>query len=993
MTKLKHILVTLILLFSCMTAIAQSSMSKFVEAKDLFENKDYAHAAELFQSVAGSDDVDNVITSTSSYYAALCMLNMNQIQGAISEFEYFIDEYEFSSFRDDALFKLGSLYFELGQHRNCRNTFVELINTYPESEYYGSAYYWIGKSYSEENRFAEAEEFLTQAISNRSDNNFVDYSLYALANLYEETNQYESAVTYYDELLAYYRSSELAPYAQLRIGASYFKLKEYDKAILELSDPLINQLPQEEYNEANYLLASSFFRLKEYENAAATYRKLLSNSPDENVAREVEYGLAFISFQMRSYGEAFKTFDQLSKSHSDSITVNSLYWKAEAKRYLGDYDAAGKYYSEFLNKYPNHKLAGSVKFNLGILEFNRKKYANAERHLIEATTSSEKEVQAKAFTLLGEISLQKKDFQSAEMYFQNAVKISLLMEDIAQAAILGLGVTQYFLGKYDDAVLNLTDLSVRHQRFQKSKVNFFLAESYFAKKSYNDAIKHYHRVEDDNPELTRQALYGKSYSYFNLKDFPNSVFYFKEYLSKYPNGKNILDAKLRLADSYYGIKEFDKASKIYAEVFSTDLRELNNDYAYYQYAQALFKAGKSSDAVRRFDELQTKFRNSRYADDAQYLIGWIYFQQNDFSKAIENYQEIFNRYSRSPLIPIAIYSIGDCYYNLGEYDSALESYLLLIERYPNTQFVFDAVNGIQYCYIALDQPEKAIDVIDNYVAANPNSEYGDDILMKKGEIYYTLGQYEKAQSGYTDFLEKYPNSAYASEAYYWLGKSASNLDQNDEAMGYFQIVVDRYIKSKYSVDAVIELGKILVEKGNYRAALDLYNRATGSINEQKRIPEIMFEKALAQVKLEDTQSAYETFFEIINYYNGTIFSAKSKIELGLLEIKRENYENAETYFRDLGENRLDDIGAHAQFLYGLSLFEQKKYNEAISAFVRVRSVFSTYDLWYTRSLIMLGDCYAKLNDKKNAREMYRAVISKHSRDELGAEARRKLNAL
>jgi TolA-binding protein len=110
-------------------------------------------------------------------------------------------------------------------------------------------------------------------------------------------------------------------------------------------------------------------------------------------------------------------------------------------------------------------------------------------------------------------------------------------------------------------------------------------------------------------------------------------------------------------------------------------------------------------------------------------------------------------------------------------------------------------------------------------------------------------------------------------------------------------------------------------------------------------------------------------------------------------MSRGEYAKAEDLFMTLGETRMDDIGAQAQFLYGVVLFDQDKINDAISAFVRVRSVFSSYGNWYARSLLKLGDCYTKLNDKRNAREMYRAVIKNHPQDELGAEARKKLNQL
>jgi predicted negative regulator of RcsB-dependent stress response len=61
--------------------------------------------------------------------------------------------------------------------------------------------------------------------------------------------------------------------------------------------------------------------------------------------------------------------------------------------------------------------------------------------------------------------------------------------------------------------------------------------------------------------------------------------------------------------------------------------------------------------------------------------------------------------------------------------------------------------------------------------------------------------------------------------------------------------------------------------------------------------------------------------------------------------------------------------------------------------VRVITVYSQYEPWISKSYLLLGDCYVELNDKRQAEEMYRVVVAKHKSDELGEEARLKINKL
>jgi TolA-binding protein len=129
------------------------------------------------------------------------------------------------------------------------------------------------------------------------------------------------------------------------------------------------------------------------------------------------------------------------------------------------------------------------------------------------------------------------------------------------------------------------------------------------------------------------------------------------------------------------------------------------------------------------------------------------------------------------------------------------------------------------------------------------------------------------------------------------------------------------------------------------------------------------------------------------YHRETIFADQAKFEMGLIDMAAGRYNVANENFLEVAEKRTDDLGARSQYHYGLSLFEQGKYTESISALVRVRTVYSQYEPWLSRSYLLLGDCYVKLNDKRQAEEMYRVVVQKHKGNELGEEARQKISKL
>jgi TolA-binding protein len=189
------------------------------------------------------------------------------------------------------------------------------------------------------------------------------------------------------------------------------------------------------------------------------------------------------------------------------------------------------------------------------------------------------------------------------------------------------------------------------------------------------------------------------------------------------------------------------------------------------------------------------------------------------------------------------------------------------------------------------------------------------------------------------------------------------------------------------------LGNIYSSQKDYEAALSIYDKALRSLPDTKRFPEILFDKGMTLAIKNSLDDANAVFQQVIQDYSGTVFADKSKLELGIVALDAKKFEEAETYFQDLTQNRTDEIGAQAQYYYGVSLFDQKNYDEAITALVRVNTIFPAYDEWVSRSYLKLGDCYVKRNDKERARELYRNVYSKHKNDDLGIEARTKLRDL
>ena len=971
--------------------ISPQELLDYHKGLDKYNTAEFSEAIHHFNKFYLQYTHVDEIYSTAKFYEADALYKIGELDAAATIFNYLVNNFSNSNFRADALYNLGLINFQLERYDQCRKFFNKFSEEYKSNSNYGSSLYWIGETYSLEDDLDNAELILKQAIDINT-NNYIDYAIFSLAKVYEKKNDYKNAVKYYDKLLTFYKNSPLVPYAQKQIGVSYYHLQDYQSSILELNNPLINEKDITEKVQNLYLLANSNFRANNFPTSEKIYSQIINDYPTSPLVRDSKLGLAWSYFQQKKYDKAFDAFNSI-ENRRDNISEEASFWAAETKRYLGNYRDAIDNYKSFLANYPNSKFVPNAIYKLGIIYYSDKDYAHSKDYLSNDKLKSDSRYLAQAYVILGQIMLDENNFRDAEKYFRYSKNLNINDQNIKNNADLGLTVSLFQQNKNEESLTILKNVNNSFPEFEKNKVFFYIAENNYSLKKYSEAITNYKRIDPTDNELYSMTLYGLGYSYFNLKDYENSSYYLNEFIKKYPNDKNIIEAKLSLADSYYGNKDFISSSNIYNEILNEISHSKKADYILYQYAQALYNSGKSEQAVKEFKNLQIRYPNSKYADKSLYVIGWISFQKNNYEDAIENYNIVLQKYPSTSLAAIVYYSIGDAYFNLAQYDSAIAAYQKVMIKFPRSQSVFDAVNGIQYCYVAQNKIDEAANFLEEFVNQNPGLNFSDKISYKIGDIYYGLADYKKALQGYSSFIEKFPNSPLVPDAHYWIGKSAEQLKNNEQAIENYIIVYNSYPKSESAAASVIELTNIYNKLKKYEDAVSILRSAIDKLKGSTKAAELAFTLGSTFINANDVSSAYDSFNDVITYYDGTIFSEKAKLELGLIDLAAKRYDNAEHYFRELSEKRKDDIGAQAQYYLGETLFEQNNLTDAISALVRVNTVYPNYDEWVTKSFLKLGDTFVKQKDYKKAKQMYRNVLSRHNRGKIANEANKKLRGI
>ncbi|MBN1899441.1 MAG: tetratricopeptide repeat protein [Spirochaetes bacterium] len=130
---------------------------------------------------------------------------------------------------DEALYRLGKIYFLHNNYSQAIRTFELLFEKYPRSDFLYGSTYWLGIVYLVKGNFMEADDFFNRVIEYKKKDKFHVLALIGRGNVQFEKQKYKKSVDLYKEALEL-KQKNYFPQIYLGLGNANLKLKQYDKA-------------------------------------------------------------------------------------------------------------------------------------------------------------------------------------------------------------------------------------------------------------------------------------------------------------------------------------------------------------------------------------------------------------------------------------------------------------------------------------------------------------------------------------------------------------------------------------------------------------------------------------------------------------------------------------------------------------------------------------------------------------------------------------------
>lgn len=970
--------------------LAATAEQAYQRAYRLYMDRLFDHSIDAFARYR-VEHPNTAHAPDAMYYQAASLLGVGAVDDAAVLFERFSTLYPTHPLTHDATLALGRHYLDTGQHRAAIERFDSIVDSDAGYEIKAKALYWMGESAVAEGDVDEGIGYYRRAATDFSASTVAPVARYAIGYAEVRRDNYEAASRAFEDLARRYPNSPYSRQIGLALAEIYYELEDYPRAVEEINRRLPS-LQGDTRARAVLMLAESYNQLRRSDDAILRYREFIEDNPESPHYRDALFGLGWNYQNEGAYEWAADEFAKVSEGHDDALAQKAKYYEAANRKMNRDELRAIPLFKEVVERWPKGDYADKAQFELGMTYYQLRQWSDARAafaRLVE--TYADSRFVDDGLNRLGSTSIALGDFEGALRAFNHAIE-----RDAADPHLRGEIEFQkawllFRADRFAEAAPALIDLYERFPDHDKAEeALFWAAESYYQMDRLGPAADLFEEYLDKHPDGRNAdaAHYAIGWTHFRRGRYSDAVTEFNRFLNRYREETGFVpyrrDARLRLADAHYALKQYPDAIRIYSR-----LADEEDEYALYQLAQALYNSGRTFEATGAFRRLVAEYPESTWREEAQYSLGYLFFQEQDYENARLAYRELINTRPRDPLAAKALYGIGDTYFNAGDLEGAVREYKQVLDRYPNSPFAADAAASIQFALMALGEEQRAVALVDSFAAANPNSPVVDDLRFKQAEVKFQSGRTDEALADFQYFVRNASNQELLPEAYYYLGRIFLDRKKDVEAESYLRPLIERYPRSNRWSDASRDLGHLYIRTGRFQEALTTFEALEERAGDDKRLrSQARYGQSQALLNLGRVREAERLVQRTIDESPNAAESVP--VLLGLARIyERENRtdEAADAYRRVVSMSQ-DELGAEALTRLGEMLTRSGSPRRAIEELGRLPVLYAGYADWMARGYLAQARAFEQLGDRGEATRMYDTIIAQYPETSYADEARR-----
>ena len=547
----------------------------------LLNSNDYSNVLETLEQYEKLSPELKKIQSNITYNVGIQYYNEGKYKDAIRYFEKSANNKDIeSNSQKEAIYWLADSYYQLKDYNEAEDTYIRFIDTKGANnlEVYALAHYNLGYIYLNNNDYANASVKFKEFINNDklSDKERLGDAWTRIGDCYFIQRQYNNAITSYNNSLKISNKNADYIYFQQAMGyGALGKSKEkinslntlivrhqksvyYDRAIYEMGmaqlnsndnksaitsfNKVIKERPRSQYARKSLMkIGMIYYNNDENDKALESLKTIVAQYPNTEESREA---LNIISSIYRDNNEIQSYFDYIAENNLAEISIDKQ--DSLTFRNIEDFYSSKKYQQvikgarQYIEKHPN----GAYLLDVHYYAMNSMEMTNEtdgiRTHIEYIINQNDNDYTDQALLLIARMDYDESSYSNSAKYYERLLNITENQQVITEA-IEGSMKSYYFDEKYDKAIEKANQL-MRMQDVnenQKKQANYILGKSYFDKKDYSEALKHFEIYSNiDNTETGAECAYLSAICLYNTQRYDEAeekVFFLSDKFSNYIN--------------------------------------------------------------------------------------------------------------------------------------------------------------------------------------------------------------------------------------------------------------------------------------------------------------------------------------------------------------------------------------------------------------------------------------------------------------------------
>ena len=735
--------------------------------------------------------------------------------------------------------------------------------------------------------------------------------------------------------------------------------------------------------------------------------------------RESNHNKAGDLLLKEKYAAAMYRYDnQSASSMSPVLSVSNedaCFYAAVSAAKLDNNDAPYRL-QEFLRLYPWSRHCNMARFHLGNFYYARKDYKKAlgmysqvEGSEVEYGSRSEYDFKrayclfldgnsAQAKDIFARIGQSKSKYKNSALYYYAHIQyqdkeydlalknFEKLKNDKKFASIVPSYEARiyYYMGREDDLLNIAPSLLQQKDVFRKYEIAQMVAEVYYNRGDYPQALKYYEQVEqlqNENPNdggvcTPQDNHYQMGYCYYQQKRYKDAATRLRK--KTQCSDSVAQNALYILGDCYVKLGDKPSARSAFLQASQMSYDKAIKEDALFNYAKLSceLKSNPYNESIRSFQNYLATYPNSRHKTEVQEILAGLYMTTRNYKDALtliekiedknatlnEAYQrivlnrgiELFNTgdieeadtyfskavkiNAKTAVTTDALYLHGEALYRLGNLDQAdrqLDRFLLSSGAKKSNYY---SQGLYSYGYVCMKQKryDDAATYFSDYlltVAAKTNARQRCDAYNRLGDCSYIRTRYNEAINYYDQNITE---GAYEGDyAMYQKALCYGALGKSPEKLSTLNRIFEQYKGSSYCAKATLETASTYMVLGNNEMALLHYDKFIKEYPKSAHVKRALLSQGQIYYNMDKNAQALQKFDQLITQYPAT---EEAKDALAIVK---------NIYVDD---NRVDEYFAYVK----------RKTKTNVSALEQDSTTFEAARLRY-----MDGDCESSVKGMQN----------------------------